>query len=161
MSCDFKTLSNPRNEQETPVELTAGLPSFCLSFMIPISHSWSLTAPSFLDGSSTLLPSPSPGDPSQKEYADEQEDAAGHCYLILHCKYERLHSGSSFCGLWEVCRGDGTGNLTLRKRISASLGFSAGWKQMMLSFIYTCEPGMSPLCLSTDHFADAGGRTSL
>lgn len=54
---------------------------------------------SLLDGSSALPPSMLPGEPTQEEDAEEQEDAAGHCYLILLCEHECLHSCSCFCEL--------------------------------------------------------------
>lgn len=128
---------------------------------MPMSFPWALGFPSFLDGSSTLPPSAFPGEPTQEEDADEQEEAADHCYLILHCEHECLRSCTCFCELWEVCGGDGAGSLTLRKGVSASFRFFTGQKLMVFSFIYTREPGLSPRRLPTYHLADAGSRTSL
>lgn len=141
--------------------LSEWLLRFCLSFIIPINFSWPLTVLSFLDGSSTLLPSVLPGESTQKKDADEQEDAAGHCYLILHCKYECLHGCSCFCELWEVCGSDWTGSLTLRRRISAFWRFFTSWEVMVFLFIYTRELGLRPPCFPTHSFADAHSRTSL
>lgn len=76
---------------------------------------------SFLECSSTLPPSPLPGEHTQKENTDQQENAAGHCYLILSGKYEHLCGCRHFCRFLKICsntcRGERTGSFTPRRNV--------------------------------------------